>query len=96
MQEPKFIIMCGLPYSGKSSLAKEIAARENAIIFSSDKIREELYGSEDIQGDPQEVFGLIHKRIREAVKTERSVILDATNVRQKIEDKRFLLSADWM
>ena len=83
MQEPKFIIMCGLPYSGKSSLAKEIAARENAIIFSSDKIREELYGSEDIQGDPQEVFGLIHKRIREAVKTERSVILDATNVRQK-------------
>lgn len=83
MPEPKFIIMCGLPYSGKSTLAKKIAARENATIFSSDKIREELYGSEDIQGDPQEVFGLIHKRIREAVKTERSVILDAMNVSRR-------------
>lgn len=83
MPELKFIVMCGLPYSGKSTLAEEIAAVENAVILSSDKVREELYGNENIQGDPQEVFGVIHKRIRETLTKEKSVILDATNVRRK-------------
>ena len=40
----------GIPASGKSTLANELAPLINAEILSTDKIREELYGDETVQG----------------------------------------------
>ena len=40
----------GIPASGKSTLAQKIAPTINAEILSTDKIREELYGDETVQG----------------------------------------------
>lgn len=44
---PKFIMMVGLPGSGKSTWAKEyVKTSENeTVILSSDAVREELFGS---------------------------------------------------
>ena len=41
----------GIPASGKSTLANELAPLINAEILSTDKIREELYKDETIQGN---------------------------------------------
>ena len=66
----------GLPGSGKSTIA---AAQKGVTIISSDAIRNELYGDENILGKHNEVFELMLRRTREALLKGESVCYDATN-----------------
>lgn len=79
----KLIVMCGLPASGKSTLAKELSQKYEAVILSSDSIREELYGDEGIQGDSTKVFELLHHRANKYLSEGKNVIYDATNINRK-------------
>ena len=76
-------MMVGLPASGKSTYAKEIAKENNAIVLSSDAIRWELFGDETDQDHNQKVFQELHKRAKEWLCTGRDVIYDATNISSK-------------
>lgn len=85
--KPTFIMMCGLPGSGKSTKAHELSCDFKAKIFSSDEIRKELTGSEECQDKDEEVFKLLHSRIKEYL-TEHSnedsyCIYDACNISYK-------------
>jgi putative nucleotidyltransferase with HDIG domain len=73
----------GLPASGKSTWTLENAEKLNATILSSDKIREEWYGDESTQGDPQKIFDYIYKTAKELLTEGKNVIIDATNISQK-------------
>lgn len=77
---PKFIMMVGIAGSGKSTIAAKMASKGEAIVISSDAIREELYGNEEIQGDHGYVFQLMEKRTIKALNAGHDVIYDATNV----------------
>lgn len=79
---PDFIMMVGLPASGKSTVAKEYGDR-GYVVVSSDAIRAELWGDESIQGDPAKVFGLVQARCRLALLEGRDVVMDATNMNAK-------------
>jgi predicted kinase len=79
----KFIMMVGLPASGKSTYAKEISKKENAIIHSSDELRVELFGDINECDKNGELFQELYKRIREDLKANRNVILDSTNISHK-------------
>lgn len=64
----ELIMMIGVPASGKSTKAGELVmdAQEKGIaarVFSSDAIREALFGDEAIQGNPQQIFELLHQGI---------------------------------
>ena len=50
-----FIMMVGLPYSGKDYYI-EHNKHPDDIVVSSDEIREELYGDASVQTAPQKVF----------------------------------------
>lgn len=76
-------MMVGLPGSGKSTYAEKLSKERSAIICSSDKVREDLYGDENSQSNNDEVFKLLHKRIKELLKAGESVIYDATNINSK-------------
>ena len=89
-----FLMLVGLPGSGKSTLANELKSnnfltsgyerkRPEAIILSSDKIREELYGDESIQDNPEQVFKLMFERTVENLNNGLDVIYDATNLNRK-------------
>lgn len=84
-------VMCGLPGSGKSTWAEKIAKITGAEIVSSDQIRKELYGSEEIQGNPKEVFEEFDRRIRDALDRGKSVIADSTAMTRR--DRASILSA---
>ena len=77
-----FMMLVGVAASGKSTFAKGHDKNE-WIIVSSDSIREELYGKEEIQGDPTLVFKIVHERILFALTGGHSVIFDATNLTYK-------------
>lgn len=83
------IWMIGISGSGKSTVAEEYAQTYNAQIMSSDKIREELYGDENIQGDPNKVFNILHTRSCELLKRGISIIYDCTNIKRKNRKKFF-------
>lgn len=87
----KFIMLTGLPGAGKTTLAikvrdaliAETKDPESAVWISSDKIREELYGSEEEQGDPTEVFQQMSQRTNDALQAGKHVIYDACNLSSK-------------
>lgn len=78
-----FIMMVGIPASGKSTKAQSLACGIDAIILSSDKLREELFGDVNCQDRNTELFQEMNRRALELLKTGRSVIYDATNLSSK-------------
>ena len=92
--EGSFFMLTGLPASGKSYLARQYMEKKNreyqdaglekqVVWISSDSIREELFGSEEVQGDNNKVFGMMKKRTDAALSAGHDVIYDACNVSEK-------------
>lgn len=81
------IMLVGPSYSGKSRFAtmmKDLAP-ERVEVFSSDSIREEIYGDAGCQDNPAQVFEILHQRITKCLKEKEDVvaIYDATNLSAK-------------
>ena len=74
-------VMVGAPGSGKSTQAGEIVLRENATIISGDSIREELYGSADIQGNWVEIHDKIEEYVADCAGRGQPVVMDGTHYR---------------
>ena len=84
MERPRLIILIAPPGAGKSTYAqKYITRHQNTIHVSSDSIRKRLYGSEETQGDPTEVFGTMQKDAVESLREGQSVVYDATNMTRR-------------
>lgn len=91
MNRPKLILTVGPPGCGKTTYAQEyINEYDNTIWISSDKIREELWGNEAIQGDNNEVFSLMQSRTIEALNHGMNVVYDCTNMTRK--DRSYIIS----
>ena len=86
----KFIMLVGLPASGKSTYAKELSKIYNAVIVSSDDMRKELFGDINCQDKNDYLFNQLKKRIKEFLRDGKSVIMDATNISSK-KRKSFLV-----
>ena len=82
MTRPILILLCGIPGSGKTTYAEKI---KNSYTYhlSSDAIRKELYGDENIQGNPSDVFALMQDRAIMLLNNGFDVIYDATNITRK-------------
>ena len=84
MTRPVLILLCGIPGSGKTTWAKNyISKNPDFVHLSSDAIRAELYGDENIQGNPVEVFTLMQKKAVESLNAGHNVVYDATSMTRK-------------
>lgn len=83
MDKPIFVMMCGLPASGKSVAADYLSKEIDATVFSSDNLRVELFGDVNEQGRNGELFEELHKRIKDCLKSGKNAIYDATNISSK-------------
>ena len=78
----KLYFLCGLVASGKSTWAEAHKDELNAVIHSSDSIREEL-GDVNDQSKNDLVFDTLHKRIKEDLLNGKNVIMDQTGLKRK-------------
>ena len=76
-----FYMMVGLPGSGKSWYAEH--KLPNAVIHSSDAIREELLGDVSDQSQQGLVFQTLHDRVLNGLQGGLDVVYDATNISYK-------------
>ena len=76
-------MLVGLPASGKSTIAKEISIKENAVIHASDDLREELFKDVNENNKNDQLFKELHRRIKQDLSKGKNVIYDATNISMK-------------
>jgi len=82
-------VMVGVPGAGKSTYAKKLAETENAVVISGDDVREELYGSAEIQGNWGEIWECIEEQVSESC--GMPVILDGTHYRKDYRQEAITL-----
>lgn len=78
---PNFVMMVGIPGSGKDYYIDMMLPEYN--VHSSDRIREEWYGDENIQGDNNKIFRELHNRIINDLNNGYDVVYNATNINCK-------------
>ena len=83
----KIIMLIGAPASGKTTAAPKIAAKNNAVIISTDRIRAALYGAEYIQGNWIDIEAVLYDRIKNAIKANKNIILDSTHFKKEYRAK---------
>ena len=75
------IIMCGISGSGKSTKAKELKSKYNAVIISTDEIRQKVFKDVNDQKHNKEVFQIAYDEINDLLRYANNVIFDATNIK---------------
>ncbi|MEH1885525.1 MULTISPECIES: WYL domain-containing protein [unclassified Nostoc] len=74
--------LIGIPGSGKTTFAVELAKLGNYRIVSTDAIRQKLYGNASIQGEWSHIEEKVISEIADAIAQGDSVIYDATNAKR--------------
>lgn len=84
IDKQRFLMLVGIPASGKSTIAKELVEdRDDVVIHSSDELRVELFGDINNQSNNGELFNELNKRIKNDLRSGRHVVMDATNISRK-------------
>lgn len=78
-----FIMLVGLPASGKSTLAETLSIKYAAEVLSSDRLRKEMHGDENIQADHKKLFEELNSRANTCLSKGKNVIYDSTNLNRK-------------
>ncbi|NNC11586.1 ATP-binding protein [Planctomonas sp. JC2975] len=84
------VVMCGLSFSGKSTLAKQLESELGATVVSLDAINAErgLHGGQGISIDQWEkTHEIARERVRALLRTGRHAIVDDTGTPRFIRDR---------
>lgn len=90
LKPPTLYMMVGLPGCGKTTIANRIIESDPTVVhISSDAIRGRLWGDENCQNNPAEVFRVMNEETLSILNAGFSVVYDATNITRK--DRRGIL-----
>ena len=81
---PTLVLLSGLPGTGKTTFAAKLAARLDAGVLESDRVRRELFPKRRYsRKESGAVFAEVRARAEAALARGRDVVVDATNLRQR-------------
>jgi predicted kinase len=87
---PAFVVVSGLPGTGKSYLCARLAERLPFVILESDALRKKLFSPPSYS--PEEsahLFRLLHRLIEKLLKKGIPLILDATNLSERDRERLY-------
>ncbi len=94
MVEQKLTIVCGLPGSGKTAVARLLSRIRSAELLRSDALRKELWVVPTYSDDEkQAVYDEMFTRARQALHEGRAVVLDAAFNKRANREKAAALGA---
>ena len=83
VERPALVVLSGLPGSGKSHLAREIAARYPLAVLASDALRRALVKRPTYsQQESTRLFAAIHALVEDLLRRGISALVDATNLKE--------------
>lgn len=86
---PEFVMLIGIPGSGKSTWINQFNKNDKYIVISPDDIRREITGSISDQSQNANVWRITKERVLKNLENGRSVILDST-MTDSIRRKEFI------
>ena len=90
---PPFVIVSGLPGTGKSFFSRKLAERTPFCIVESDVMRKALFPSSDYSaGESARLFTACHKLIEELLDKGIPLIFDATNLSERHREYLYRIS----
>jgi len=87
---PCFIVVSGLPGTGKSSFSRQLAARLPLVLVESDALRQTLFSPPSYH--PQEsarLFQACHRLIDQLLKRGVPLVLDSTNLAERHRERLY-------
>ena len=91
--QPVFIVVSGLPGTGKSYLSRKLAERLSYPILESDSLRKQLFPAPTYSARESGIlFRAIHRLIEELLDKGISLILDATNLTERYRERLYKIA----
>ncbi|AHF98832.1 kinase [Halostagnicola larsenii XH-48] len=93
--QQRLVVVCGLPGTGKTTVARELAERTGGTLIRTDVVRKDLfpdpeYTDEEVQVTYDELFD----RARAAVERDAVAVLDGTFRRESLRDRARRVARD--
>ena len=84
-EPPRLVVLCGLPGTGKSHFARELASRAPFVWLNSDRTRKLLVARPQYsRREHRRVFAAMHVLTRGYLRDGYSVVFDATNLNENV------------
>ncbi|MBI2860424.1 MAG: ATP-binding protein [Chloroflexi bacterium] len=91
--QPAFVVVSGLPGSGKSYFCRKLAERAPFLILESDVLRKALFPRPSYTPDENtRLFQGVHHLIEDLLKRSIPVILDATNLSEQHRERLYSIA----
>ncbi|MFC1912309.1 AAA family ATPase, partial [Chloroflexota bacterium] len=91
--KPAFIVVSGLPGTGKTYFCSKLAERLSVVILESDALRKILFPSPSYSLlESSSLFQAVHRLIEELLKKGVPVILDATNLSERYRERLYYIA----
>ena len=91
--KPVFIVVSGLPGTGKSYFCRQLAQRLSVIILESDALRKALFSSPTYSlSESSRLFRACHLLIERLLKRGTSLIFDATNLSEGHRERLYAIA----
>jgi predicted kinase len=91
--QPVLVLFVGAPGTGKSRLARRLAAQLDAQIVESDRVRKQLFAEPRYTGSEHAaVYGWCHTVVRSALVCGHSAIFDATNLDERVRRRVYSIA----
>jgi len=91
--EPAFIVVSGLPGTGKTNFCKRLSERLPLLILESDALRKVLFPSPGYtHGESARLFRAIHRLIEGLLNKGISLVLDATNLSERYREQLYSIA----
>ncbi len=91
--KPAFVVVSGLPGTGKSHFSAKLAERLPFIVLESDALRKTLFSSPNYSAvESTRLFQAIHLLIENLLKKGIPIILDATNLSERYRERLYSIA----